>query len=397
VPHQRNSPTGIYGIRVTFRVKIAGFIGSVAATAVLLSPGSPALAAVAKVAPDPLPTFNGTVLATAYAGETLYVGGDFTSVTAGGRTVARSRLAAVNARTGALLGWAPAADSTVRAIAVSGRAVFVGGAFTAISGTRRDGLARLDAGNGAVHNSFKQSLTGMPYSLAVANGRLYAGGNMTSLNGQAIHRLAAFDPNTGATVAGWRPRADNTVESVVPVGRRIYVGGQFRSISGASGTRNLAAVTTTGAVDTGFTSRAREVVHAIAVGASGIYAAMGGPGGRLGAFTTSGAARWTLTMDGDAQAVAVLDKVVYIGGHYDNVCKSARTGDKGSCIDGNTRRVKLAAANEAGGALLPWNPVGNGSHGVHTMAANGKLHKVAAGGAFTTIGGASRSRLAQFG
>ncbi|MEV4536816.1 hypothetical protein AB0J82_23825 [Asanoa sp. NPDC049518] len=382
---------------MTFRGKLAGLIASVAATAALLSPGSPALAAVVNVTPDPLPTFNGTVLATAYAGDTLYVGGDFTSVTAGGRTVTRNRLAAVNARTGALLGWAPGADSTVRAIAVSGRAVFVGGAFTAISGTRRDGLARLDAGNGSVHNSFKQSLTGMPYSLAVANGRLYAGGTMTSLNGQAIHRLAAFDPSTGAVVAGWRPKADDTVETVVPVGRRIYVGGQFDSISGASGTRHLAALTTSGAVDAGFTSRASEVVHAVAVGASGIYAAMGGPGGRLGAFTTSGAGRWTLTMDGDAQAVAVLDRVVYIGGHYDNVCKSARTGDKGSCIDGNTRRIKLAAANESGGALLPWTADGNGSSGVHTMAASGSLHKVVAGGAFTTIRGASRARLAQFG
>ncbi|GIF65204.1 hypothetical protein Ais01nite_32390 [Asanoa ishikariensis] len=382
---------------MTFRGKLAGLIASVAATAALLSPGSPALAAIVKATPDPLPTFNGTVLATAYAGDTLYVGGDFTSVTAGGRTVTRNRLAAVNARTGALLGWAPAADSTVRAIAVSGRAVFVGGAFTSISGTGRDGLARLDAGNGAVHNSFKQSLTGMPYSLAVGNGRLYAGGTMTSLNGQAIHRLAAFDPNTGAPIAGWRPRADDTVESVVVSGRRIYVGGQFGSIGGGSGTRHLAALTTSGAVDTGFTSRASEVVHAVAVGASGIYAAMGGPGGRLGAFTTSGAGRWTLTMDGDAQAVAVLDKVVYIGGHYDNVCKSARTGDKGSCTDGNTRRIKLAAANEAGGALLPWAADGNGSSGVHTMAASNSLHKVVAGGAFTTIRGASRARLAQFG
>ncbi|MDG4822336.1 hypothetical protein O7635_10785 [Asanoa sp. WMMD1127] len=379
-----------------FRGKFAGLIAFVAATATLLSPGSPALAAVVKVTPDPLPTFNGTVLATAYAGDTLYVGGDFTSVTSGGRTYTRNRLAAVNARTGALLGWAPSANSTVRAIAVSGRSVFVGGAFTAIGTAGRDSLARLDASTGAVHNSFKQSMTGMPYSLAVANGRLYAGGSMTHLNGQAIHRLAAFDPDSGA-VAGWRPRADDTVESVVAVGRRIYVGGQFDGINGAGGTRHLAALTTGGAVDTGFTSRASDAVHAVAVGASGVYAAMGGPGGRLGAFTTSGAGRWTLTMDGDAQAVTVLDRVVYIGGHFDNVCKSARTGDHGSCIDGNTRRIKLAAANEAGGALLPWAADGNGSSGVHTMAASTRLHKIVAGGAFTTIRGAARARLAQFG
>ena len=85
------------------------------------SPGSPALAAVVSATPDPLPTFNGTVLATAYAGDTLYVGGDFTSVTAGGQTVARSRLAAINAphRRAARSGRPPR-TATVRAIAVSG-------------------------------------------------------------------------------------------------------------------------------------------------------------------------------------------------------------------------------------------------------------------------------------
>jgi hypothetical protein len=198
-------------------------------------------------------------------------------------------------------------------------------------------------------------------------------------------------------IAGWRPRASGSVNAVVAVGRRIYVGGSFGSIDGESGTRNLAALTAGGAVDTGFVSQASYMVRGLAVGASGIYAAMGGPGGRLGAFTTSGAGRWTLTMDGDAQAVAVMDRVVYIGGHFDNVCKSARTGNKGSCVDGDTRRIKLAAANESGGALLAWSADGNGSTGVQAMAASARLHKVVAGGAFTTIRGAARARLAQFG
>ena len=383
---------------MTFRGKASLFwLAIVGSVAVAVGAGSPAHAAVVSATPDPLPTFNGTVLATAYSGNTLYVGGDFTSVTSRGRTVARSRLAAVDARTGALLDWAPAADGTIRSIAVSGRAVFVGGAFTTVAGVRRDGLARLDAASGAVHASFRQSFSGMPYALAVSGGRLYVGGTMTSLDGQPIGRLAAFAVDSGAAVPGWRPRADGTVEAVVAAGDRIYVGGKFGSVNGAANTRHLAALTPAGAVDPGFAAYASDVVHAIAVGGSGVYAAMGGPGGRLGAFTTSGAGRWTLTMDGDAQAVAVLDRVVYIGGHFDNVCRSARTGDKGTCLDGHVRRVKLAAASESGGALLSWSADGNGSSGVHTMAASAPLYKVVAGGAFTTIRGAARARLAQFG
>ena len=108
--------------------------------------GAPAQAAVVSATPDPLPTFDGTVLATAYAGNTLYVGGEFTKATAGGKTVARSRLAAINATTGALLSWAPAVNGTVRAIAISGSAVYIGGDFGTVAGAKRDSIARIDAG-----------------------------------------------------------------------------------------------------------------------------------------------------------------------------------------------------------------------------------------------------------
>jgi hypothetical protein len=79
------------------------------------------------------------------------------------------------------------------------------------------------------------------------------------------------------------------------------------------------------------------------------------------------------------------------------VCRSARTGDRGVCVDGSIRRVKLAAAGEGGGALLSWTANGNGVTGVHAMASAPASHKIAAGGSFTTINGAPRAALAQFG
>lgn len=346
--------------------------------------------------PNPAPTFNGTVYATAYAGETAYVGGDFTVATVNGRSYTRTRLAAFDVRTGALRGWAPSADARVRAIAISGTAVYIGGSFGYVNGARRDSLARLDAGTGAVH-SFRHSLSGEPYALAVGSGRLYAGGNIGSVDGQARSRLAAFSLSTGALDGGWRPRADSTVEAVAATSDRVYVGGKFGAIDGASQPKLAAVHPVSGALVSGFRARPADVVHGIAVTGSAVYAAHGGPGGRVVAYGLDGTSRWNLTMDGDPQAVTVLDDVVYFGGHFDNVCRSARTGYQGECLDGKSRRVKLGAAETGSGALLSWTANGNGSEGVFAMAVHTGLRKVAAGGAFTTINGASRERFVQFG
>jgi hypothetical protein len=59
-------------------------------------------------------------------------------------------------------------------------------------------------------------------------------------------------------------------------------------------------------------------------------------------------------------------------------------------------RVKLAALNTATGNLQSWTANANGIEGVLTLATNASFGAVAAGGAFTTINGVSRKRLAQF-
>src|SRR5690242_6862053 len=97
---------------VTYGGKI--FAGVVGAAVAALGAAAPAQAAVSST-PDALPGFNGTVLAVAYSGNTLFVGGDFTSVVVKGKAIVRDRLAAVDARTGELLSWAPAADGRVKA------------------------------------------------------------------------------------------------------------------------------------------------------------------------------------------------------------------------------------------------------------------------------------------
>jgi hypothetical protein len=369
-------------------VVAAGLSGVVLASAV------PAQAVVSS-SPDTVPSFNGTVWATVYDGDTIYVGGDFTAAIVNGKQVARSRLAAVDADTGALLSWSPAADGRVKALAVSGSSVYAAGDFGIVSGQKRDSLARLDKTSGAVSSTFKHSISGKPYALAAGNGRLYLGGAITAVNGSTRSRLAAFNLSSGALDGSWKPAADDQVEALVATSSRVYVGGKFHKIAGATGYDRLAAVDpASGGIVSSFKAKATYIAYAIAVTSSGVYAAHGGQGGRAIAYSTSGSQKWTATFDGDPQAIGAIGDTVYVGGHFDKACKSSRTGTQGTCLDGSEVRIKLAALYADNGDLRSWTANANGIEGVLALAIEGG--RVAAGGAFTMINGKTQKRLVQF-
>ena len=372
--------------------RIATAIGLAGA---IVAGGATPTQAAFSATPDTLPAFNGTVRAVAYSGNKLYVGGDFTSVMVKGKIRARNRLAAINASTGELLNWTPAADGRVKAIAVSGSSVYIAGDFGTVSGQRRDSLARLDATTGAVSSTFKHSIGGRPYAVAAGNGRLYVGGTITSVDGQARGRLAAFNLTSGALDRTWRPTADSQVEAITVGNGRAYVGGRFRRVNNTSGYERLVALEpSSGRIVTGFKPKSRVNANAITVRGDRVYTANGGQGGTATAYSTTGALKWTATFDGDAQAVAVYGDTVYVGGHFDKACRTARTGMQGVCLDGDDGRIKLAALSTATGNLRPWTADANGVEGVLTTAAG--TGSIAVGGAFTTINGAVAKRLAQF-
>ncbi|WP_191838439.1 hypothetical protein [Catellatospora chokoriensis] len=368
-----------------------------AALGVLISPLAFTAVLAAPVNPSPAPsvTFNGEVLATAYWGSTIYVGGDFTSATSNGKSVGRSRLAAVDARTGALLPWNPGADARVTALTVDGGGVYAAGSFHKVNGVNRDNLAKIST-SGAVQSTFKHSISGTPYAIAVGHGRVYLGGSITSVNGQERTRAAAFDANTGALDPNWRPHVNDIVRAVLVSSDRVYLGGRFNAVNWLKGTGKVAAVDPArGEVDLGFWSHVTAMVHDLALDGGTLYAGIDGGGGRATAMDLAGNARWTITTDGDVQAVAVLDGTVYLGGHFDNVCRGANVGNKGVCLDGSDRRVKLAAVTTAG-ELLPWTANGNGSVGVNTLSANRDLGQLVAAGAYTAINGNPQRRFALF-
>jgi hypothetical protein len=107
---------------------------------------------------DWCPGPNGAVNALARRGSTLFVGGKFTSLL-GKR---RLRLAAVDTRRPFLRAWAPSVSGEpvydrhtlipreVKALAIVGGTVYVGGFFRTVGGSPRENLAAADAATGHV-------------------------------------------------------------------------------------------------------------------------------------------------------------------------------------------------------------------------------------------------------
>lgn len=346
---------------------------------------------------------SGDVSALALAGRRLYLGGRFTTIAA----ASRRRLAALDVRSGCLLPWNPGADAPVSALTASGGTVFAGGRFRQAGGRPRHLIAALDASNGAAlpwdARIPLDDASNAVRALALAGSTLYVGGAFSAIGGQPRRHLAALDL-ASARATRWNPSPDagtpveapalgsSTVGALLVAGNRVYVGGAFHNVGGAH-RPYLAALDRSGGAAAPWRARANRPVQALALRGATLYAGgtftrLGGAARRrLGALSvTTGQAMpfnphvraddRQVTPDSEIEALVVAGRKLYAGGRFRTI--------------GRARRRALAALDARTGRALRLNARGNGRVSALLLSAR----TLFAGGPFNFMGGRERSGFA---
>ena len=174
------------------------------------------------------PNPNGVAHALLVSGSTLYLGGDFTHI--GGAY--RSLVAALDPATGLATSWNPAissaSDPDVRALALAGSTLYVGGYFDHCGGQLRSNLAAIDAGSGQV-TGWNPGASNRVLGLGLSGGSLFVDGEFLSLGGQSRDGMGAVDPVSGAATA-WDAGSNDRGLTLAASGGDVYVGGSFTQI-----------------------------------------------------------------------------------------------------------------------------------------------------------------------
>lgn len=305
---------------------------------------------------------TGQVLAQVQVGATLYIGGNFTWV-AGQR---RDRVAAIDTTTGDLLAWAPSVTApgvgsgiSVSALAAYGGYIYIGGTFAAVNGAPRNALAAVSASNGEV-TSFAATFSGGTLTvgaLAVdpVRGELFIGGAFTAAPKPRLAAFSLTDPALPVLESAWTPAPNGLVRTIAvdSTDGSIYVGGDFTLVGSAAATRlaKFAPISAGGALDTGF-------------------------------VPVPGAAVYTMSL-APAPGPGVPSPTLYLGGTFTTVTGPAASGGA---------RNRAAAVATATGAVTAFDP--NAQSTVNAIAVSLSGNDVYLGGAFTSVGGVARQRVA---
>jgi hypothetical protein len=394
-------------------------------TVVVMASAPPASAAQTNVPGNAASSWqtNDTVWAIASANGNVYLGGQFTSVrppdaAPGTGEVARARLAALNASTGALVtSFNHNVNGTVYSAATSpdGKRLYIGGDFSAVDGATRNRIAAFDTGTGALL-SWAPSVNARVTTISASATGVYIGGSFSSAGGRAAQRLAELDATTGAAVPGFTAAADAYVYSIaLSVDfSRLFVAGTFTTLNGDPS--DYAAGMLDAATGAALPFPANSVIprpspacnsvsKVVRTDADGAYFGNEGTGGGCfdGTFAANldGSLKWVSTCLGATQAVQPVNGTLYTGSHAHDCSQDKANGDPLAFKEVGWNRGlsrHLEARSTTNGHMTPWLPNTNGGAsgglGPRVMGTDGT--QLFVGGEFTTVNGRAQQGFARF-
>jgi hypothetical protein len=341
---------------------------------------------------------NGTVYKLATIGNRAYYGGSFTQVrnSDSATIIYRSYLIAVDLTTRHIdTGFNPVLNGTVRALlpAPDGQSIYVGGDFTTVNGTTTQRLARLNAATGVKWAGFAPpSLSSAVDDMKLLGQRLIIGGRFQTVGGVSRKGLTALNATTGAadgllnnvplsvprvTATGSTAPVKVTGMDITPDGGKLVIIGNFNQVAGQN-RQQIAVIdlTTNPATLSGWYTSRYEVtcsnnyptyMRGIDIAADGSWFAVVTTGAmrtgalcdaavrfEFGTATSGKQPTWVNYTGGDTLlSVAVTGNAVYVGGHQrwlDNPF------GKDSAGAGAVSREGIGAIHPVTGKALAWNP-----------------------------------------
>ncbi len=275
------------------------------------------------------------------------------------------------------------ANTFIRAIAVSGTDVYVGGDFTTVGALSASRIAKWDGSQWFALGGGVSG--GSVYGIAINGTDVYASGRFTSAGGNSAPYIAKWN---GSSWSALGTGLNNFAYQVAVSGTDVYVCGLFTQAGGSSANRiakwNGSSWSALGSPTNGVNNNA----YALAISGSNLYVA--GDLTQAGGNSANYIARWDGSswsslgtgLNLSALALAASGSDLYVAGDFTAA---------GTCNPCN----HIAKWTDDGGHTCCWSALGSGlnSH-VRAVAASGGV--VYAGGEFTLAGGISAPYIAKW-
>ena len=373
---------------------------------------------------SPIWQTNNTVWALDAQNGVVYAGGQFTSVrppgsALGSNEVARNRIAAFNANTGALITtFNPNANGMVYDLDVSndGTKLYVAGSFTTIGGQTRQRIARLNLPSGTVDTAWSANADGIVATVISDNNSVYIGGDFTTVKGTARQRIAKLNTTNGNVVTAFNATSDKriTESAIAPDGSRVLVGGENDVINGLPQAAIASLDPTTGATRPwAATGQAPRLANGgcdsnltdIKVQGTIAYVTAEAPNpgcweGYYAANISDGSLIYNERCLGGSAALQPLNGWVYRGSHNHD-CSKQPGGYVGPNNANNFVWYRLEAHRLSDGRLGHWSPKMNGGSpgttttvGPQVLATDGT--QIFVGGDQSQLNGTNQQGLARF-